>query len=59
MAIPVAAQDSYEKIKAIADEAVCLHVPIFFNAVGSFYQEFEQLDDGEVKQYLEEARKFS
>ena len=59
VAIPVAAQDSYEKVKAISDEVICLHVPIFFSAVGSFYQEFEQLDDEEVKQYLEGARKFS
>ena len=59
VAIPVASQDSYEKVKKIADEVICLHVPIFFSAVGSFYQEFEQLDDEEVKQYLEEARKFS
>ena len=59
VAIPVAAQDSYEKVKAISDEVICLHVPIFFSAVGSFYQEFEQLEDKEVKQYLEEARKFS
>ena len=59
VAIPVAAQDSYEKVKLLADEAICLHVPIFFSAVGSFYHEFEQLDDEEVKGYLEEAKKFS
>src|SRR3989344_4717773 len=58
-AVPVAAQDSYKKVKAIADEVICLHVPIFFSAVGSFYREFEQLDDEEVKKYLEEAKKFS
>ncbi|MEK6869610.1 MAG: phosphoribosyltransferase family protein, partial [Nanoarchaeota archaeon] len=50
--IPVAARDSYEKVKAIADEVVCLHVPIFFSAVGSFYKEFKQLEDKEVKQYV-------
>jgi len=56
-AVPVAAQDSYEKVKSIADEVICLHVPIFFNAVGSFYQEFEQLDDEEVISYLKESKK--
>ena len=59
VAVPVAARDSYEKVKALADEVVCLHVPIFFSAVGSFYHEFEQLEDKEVKQYLEEAKKFN
>lgn len=58
VAVPVAAQDSYEKVKLLADEVVCLNVPIFFSAVGSFYQQFEQLEDEEVKRYLEEAAKF-
>jgi len=56
-AIPVAAQDSYEKIKATADEVICLRVPIFFSAVGSFYREFEQLEDEEVMELLGEAKK--
>ena len=56
VAVPVAAQDSYEKVKAIADKVVCLHVPSFFAAVGAFYQDFEQLEDKEVKYYLEEVR---
>jgi|TARA_Y100000310_G_scaffold284075_1_gene306536 predicted phosphoribosyltransferase len=56
-AIPVAAQDSFEKVKAIVDEVVCLHTPLFFGAVGSFYQEFTQLEDEEVKFYLKESRK--
>jgi len=57
-AIPVAAQDSFEKVKEIADVVVCLQVPVFFSAVGSFYQEFTQSEDEEVKYYLEEARKY-
>lgn len=58
VAVPVAAQDSFENVKALADEVICLHVPIFFSAVGSFYREFEQLDDEEVKLYLEENKKY-
>ena len=57
-AIPVAAQDSYEKVKAAADEVVCLQVPVFFAAVGSFYRDFTQLEDKEVKFYLEEGKKY-
>src|SRR3990167_5853305 len=56
VAIPVAAQDSYEKVKLLADEAICLHVPVFFYAVGSFYREFEQLSDEAVISYLEESK---
>ncbi|MBI2208394.1 phosphoribosyltransferase [Candidatus Woesearchaeota archaeon] len=58
-AVPVAAQDSFEKIRKSADEAVCLHMPVFFGSVGSFYQDFAQLEDKDVKRYLEEAEKFS
>jgi len=58
VAVPVAAQDSFEKSKEIADEVICLHIPAFFSSVGSFYQSFEQLDDKEVRFYLEEAEKY-
>jgi len=58
VAVPVAAQDSFEKVKKMADEVICLDVPVFFSAVGSFYQEFEQLEDEEVRFYLEEAKKY-
>ncbi|MDP6138744.1 MAG: phosphoribosyltransferase family protein [Candidatus Woesearchaeota archaeon] len=58
VAIPVAAQDSFEKVKAAANEVVCLQVPVFFAAVGGFYQNFMQLEDEEVKYYLKEAKKY-
>ena len=57
VAVPVAAQDSFEKVKKMADELICLEVPGFFFAVGSFYQEFSQLEDEEVRFYLEEGEK--
>jgi len=59
VAVPVAAQDSYEKTKEAADEVISLQVPVFFSAVGSFYDEFIQLEDDEVKNYLEEAKKYA
>lgn len=58
VAIPVAAQDSYEKVKLTADKVICLNVPSFFAAVGAFYQDFEQLEDKDVKYYLEEGKKY-
>lgn len=48
VAVPVSARDSLEKIKNMADEAICLHVPDFFGAVGAFYQNFSQVEDWEV-----------
>jgi len=58
VAFPVSAQDSFEKVKRVADKVICLHTPIFFGAVGSFYQTFAQLEDEEVKNYLKEAKKY-
>ena len=59
VAVPVAAQDSFEKAKKEADEIICLHIPVFFGSVGSFYQDFSQLEDGDVKRYLKAAKKFA
>jgi len=57
VAVPVAAQESLEKVKQDVSEVICLQVPVYFGAVGSFYQEFFQLEDKEVRFYLEEGKK--
>ena len=52
LAVPVAAPDSLNKIAREVDEVVCLSSPVFFEAVGSFYQEFDQTTDEEVVHLL-------
>ncbi len=47
-AVPVAPPDTLEKVRALADEAVCLETPEWFQAVGQFYQDFQQVEDEEV-----------
>ncbi len=47
-AVPVAASESLAKVRAQADEVVCLEVPAAFHAVGQFYQQFGQVEDREV-----------
>lgn len=47
-AVPVAAPDSLERIRAYADEVVCLSAPAEFYAVAQFYAEFPQVEDQEV-----------
>jgi predicted phosphoribosyltransferase len=47
-AVPVAAPDSLAKVRALADEVVCLHAPEDFAAVGQFYDNFDAVDDDEV-----------
>ena len=48
VAVPVGASDSIEEIKKEVDEVVCLYTPLFFGAVGQFYEEFGQTEDEEV-----------
>jgi len=47
-AIPVAAPDSLDRVRPLADEVVCLGAPREFYAVGQFYREFGQVEDAEV-----------
>ena len=48
IAVPVGSKDSIQKLKKIADEVIVLHAPDFFNAVGEFYKDFEQVEDETV-----------
>lgn len=53
-ALPVGPKDTIERLARDADELVCLRVPHFFQAVGQFYDRFDQIDDDEVLRILEE-----
>jgi len=51
-AVPVAAADSLEHVKTLADEVVAILVPDDFQAVSQFYRSFPQVDDHEVASLL-------
>lgn len=53
LAVPVAPGDWRERIGREADEAVSVHEPDFFYAIGQFYQDFSQTPDEEVVACLE------
>ena len=55
-AVPIAAQDSLERVRAEADLVVCPHALVLFPAVGFFYRSFEQVGDAEVVRLLRERR---
>jgi predicted phosphoribosyltransferase len=56
VAVPVAPRDSIDTLEVIADEVVVLDKPeSFLGAVGSHYQEFDQVDDEEVRAVLREV----
>ena len=55
-AVPVASPEALEKVRALADEVVCLQAPPYFQAVGQFYGQFPQVEDDEVVALLRERR---
>lgn len=57
VALPVAPPSAFKKIKEMeeVDEAICLSTPVNFQAVGQFYEEFNQVDDKEVIELLKKA----
>ena len=59
LAVPVAPPDTIERLRPEVDEVVCLMMPAFLGAIGSFYRDFRQLDDDEVIQLLEEAARWA
>jgi putative phosphoribosyl transferase len=56
VAIPVAARGTCEKLRKEADEVICACIPWQFYSVGSFYQNFEQTTDEEVRTLLAQGR---
>lgn len=55
-AVPVAPADACEALRSVADETVCALTPEPFEAVGRWYEDFEQTTDAEVQALLERAR---
>ena len=54
VAVPVASPSAYDTISSLVDEVVCLLVPVSFQAVGQFYEEFSQVSDELVIKLLQE-----
>lgn len=54
-AVPVAATDSLETVRPLADKVVCLHASPHFGAVGQYYWHFAPVTDEEVTTILASA----
>jgi putative phosphoribosyl transferase len=48
VAVPVAPQETLDRLKSEADEVVCVEVPRRLEAVGQFYEDFSQVSDEQV-----------
>jgi len=56
LAVPVAAAQTLQRLRAEVDHVVCLVQPVAFEAVGDYYDDFHQLDDAQVIAALQAAR---
>lgn len=59
VAVPVAAREACEKVRAAVDELVCLVEPESFIAVGQWYEDFHQIRDHDVHDLLAKAVAFT
>jgi putative phosphoribosyl transferase len=55
IAVPVAAISTCEQLRSEVDQVICATTPEPFFAVGSFYQDFAQTTDDEVRALLSQA----
>lgn len=53
LAVPVAPEETVEKLKRRVDKLIILETPTYFGAVGEFYRDFPQVSDEEVIQLLQ------
>jgi putative phosphoribosyl transferase len=58
VAAPVGPPDGVAELRKIVDRVVCLSTPDYFEAIGEFYEEFEQVDDDAVTRLLGEPSVF-
>jgi predicted phosphoribosyltransferase len=55
VAVPTAAAETCQDLRAEADEVVCATTPEPFRAVGLWYEDFSQTSDEEVRELLAQA----
>ncbi|MGW4304038.1 phosphoribosyltransferase [Streptomyces sp. NPDC004646] len=56
LAVPVGAPGAVHDLRPVADDIICLYQPTDFQAVGQWYDDFDQTSDEEVLRALEESR---
>jgi putative phosphoribosyl transferase len=56
IAIPVGPPSTIRELEKQADRVVCLYNPDSFYAIGEFYEDFAQTEDGEVTELLKQSK---
>lgn len=57
VAIPVSPPNTLKEMEEIADDVICLSAPLYFQAVGQFYEDFTPTEDEEVIELMHLAHK--
>ena len=57
VAVPVAPQDTVERLSKEVDEVICLEVPEEFYAVGMHYKNFPEVTDNEIAAIMNDLRR--
>lgn len=57
IAVPVASAQAVEKLSRVVDEVVAIYIPHDFYGVGAFYEDFSQVSDEEVLEYLDKWKR--
>jgi len=52
VAIPIGPKETIDQMNKVVDKVVVLQAPDYFNAVGEFYHEFDQVDDYKVREIM-------
>ncbi|HEX4653055.1 MAG TPA: phosphoribosyltransferase [Candidatus Udaeobacter sp.] len=55
VAVPVGPTDTCQELEQLVDETICLTMPVFFQAVGQYYEDFSQTSDEDVRELLATA----
>ena len=55
VAVPVGPPDTCRELEQQADETICLSTPVFFQAVGQYYEDFSQTTDEDARELLARA----
>lgn len=58
VAVPTAPPETYSDFEDLADEIVCVITPQRFSGVGTWYEDFSQVSDDEVKELLLTRKSF-
>lgn len=57
LGVPVTSQEAFSHLRSKVDAFICPYFPNRFDAVGSFYKDFQQVSDEQVKSLLHSIKK--